>query len=122
MAISQTQQAIIESLTDIKDYDSQTMALANIASAHGLSLRSVQLQAAKLASVGLCVYLKKVYEKKKQGKKADLVVLLSDRLGFDMASSEAESLEKLRTTALTRIIQTINDLDNELKRLKIESI
>ena len=122
MSISATQQAIIESLQAVKTYEDQTMALQNIASANGLSLRSVQLQAAKLASVGLCVYLKKVYEKKKQGKKTDLVVLLSDRLGFDMESSEADSLEKLRTTALTRIIQTINDLDNELKRLKIESI
>lgn len=122
MSLSATQNAIIESLQSCKDYEQQTMALQNIASANGLSLRSVQLQAAKLASVGLTSYIKKTYEKKKQGKKADLVVLLSDRLGFDMESSEADSLEKLRTTALTRIIQTINDLDNEIKRLKIDAI
>ena len=122
MSISATQQAIIESLQAVKTYEDQTMALQNIASANGLSLRSVQLQAAKLASVGLCVYLKKVYEKKKIGKKADLVLLLADRLGFDMDSSEADSLEKLRTTAITRIIQTIDSLDAEIKQLKIDSI
>lgn len=122
MSLSATQNAIIESLSNVKDYDQQTMALANIASANGLSLRSVQLQAAKLASVGLTSYIKKTYERKKVGKKADLVILLADRLGFDIESSEADSLEKLRTTAITRIIQTINDLDNQIKQLKIDSI
>lgn len=115
MSLNANQQAIIESLAQVQDYEQQTMALANIANANGLSLRSVQLQAAKLASVGLCVYIKKQYERKKVGKKADLVVLLADRLGFDIESSEADSLEKLRTTALTRIIQVINDLDNQSK-------
>lgn len=120
MAISATQNAIIESLATVKDYDSQTAALQNIAQANGLSLRSVQLQAAKLASVGLTTYIKKQYEKKKSGKKADLVILLAERLGFDADSSESDSLEKLRTTALTRIIQIINDLDNQINDLDIE--
>lgn len=120
MAISATQQAIIESLKGVEDYESQNIALANIAQASGLSLRSVQLQAAKLASVGLTTYIKKAYEKKKIGKKADLVVILSERLGFDADSSESDSLEKLRTTALTRIIQVINDLDNQVNDLDIE--
>ncbi len=116
MAISATQQAIIESLAIVKDYDSQTLALQNIAQANGLSLRSVQLQAAKLASVGLTTYLKKTYEKKKQAKKSDLVLLLADRLAID--SELSECLEKLRSPVIVKIIQTIDSLDNEIKELK----
>jgi hypothetical protein len=116
MALSSTQNAIIESLQNVKDYDSQTAALQNIAQANGLSLRSVQLQAAKLASVGLTTYLKKTYEKKKQAKKSDLVLLLADRLGLD--SELSDCLEKLRSPVLNKIIQTINSLDNEIEQLK----
>lgn len=118
MSLSSTQTAIIESLQNVKDYDSQTMALTNIAQANGLSLRSVQLQAAKLASVGLTTYLKKQYEKKKQAKKSDLVLLLADRLGID--SDMADCLEKLRSPVLVNIIQTINSLDNQILQLKSE--
>lgn len=117
MSLSSTQNAIIESLQACNDYETQTMALANIASASGLSLRSVQLQAAKLASVGLTTYIKKQYEKKKIGKKADLVILLADRLGFAPDSSETDSLEKLRATAITRIIKVIDDLDKQIESI-----
>lgn len=118
MSLSATQNAIIESLADVKDYDSQTMALQNIAQANGLSLRSVQLQAAKLASVGLTTYLKKQYEKKKTAKKSELVVLLADRLNID--PEMADCLEKLRSPVLTKIIQTINSLDSQISDLQDE--
>jgi hypothetical protein len=116
MSLSSTQNAIIENLSTVKTYDEQTIALTNIAQANGLSLRSVQLQAAKLASVGMTTYLKKTYEKKKTAKKSELVTLLADRLGLD--SELSECLEKLRSPVLNKIIQTINSLDNEIEQLK----